>query len=75
MPRASIETFVGSQMALTGFVDRTSIAQGGPLFAPFVASNPQQYYAMLRYDPMTSIDRLQLNLFFCLSASQRASCG
>jgi hypothetical protein len=27
---------------------------------------PRQYYAMLRNDAMTSMDRLQPGLFFCL---------
>ncbi len=36
-----------------------------------VLSGPRQYYAMLRNDAMTSMDRLQPGLFFCLCTRTR----
>jgi hypothetical protein len=32
---------------------------------------PRRYYAMLRHDAMTSMDRLQPGLFFCLCTRKR----
>ena len=65
IPRASIDTFVSSRMALLASSTARRLRKLGPT-ARAACHQPRQYYAILRYDTMASLDRLQPDRFFCL---------